>query len=189
VPDLASGHDRPTEDKMIQQVPSAPISVATQVFEALNNQDLDAVMALDHPDVVDDFVVLGRLEGREAVRDFFSELFGAFPDFRLEVLNVVGDDTHAVVQWHANGTFSGTPFQGIRATGRSVDLRGCDVMKFDDGKLRNNTIYYDGLAFARQIGMLPREGSPADKAITAAFNASTDVKARLSQRRRTTDDG
>lgn len=68
-------------------------------------------------------------------------------------------------------------------------MRGCDVMKFDDGKLKSNTIYHDGLAFARQIGMLPREGSPADKAITTAFNASTDVKARLSQRRRMTDAG
>lgn len=104
---------------MNEQAPSAPISVATQLFEALKGRDLDAVMALEHPDVVDDFVALRRLEGREEVRDFFSELFGAFPDFQFEVLNMVGDDTHAVVQWHAHGTFSGTPFQGIRATGRS----------------------------------------------------------------------
>jgi hypothetical protein len=60
-----------------------------------------------------------------------------------------------------------------------VDLRGCDVMEFDDGRLRHNTIYYDGLAFARQIGMLPREGSSADKAMTAAFNAGVDVRSRL----------
>lgn len=45
--------------------------------------------------------------------------------------------------------------------------------------VRHNTIYYDGLAFARQIGLLPREGSATDKAMTAAFNASTDIRARL----------
>lgn len=174
---------------MIEQARSAPSSVATQLFEALNNHDLDAAMALEHPDVVDDFVVLRRLEGRGAVRDFFSELFGAFPDFKLEVVSVVGDDTHAVVQWRAHGTFNGAPFEGIHATGRSVDLRGCDVMRFDDGKLKSNTIYYDGLGFARQIGLLPREGSSADKAITAVFNAGTDVKARLSQRRQMPDAG
>lgn len=168
---------------MNEQVSTVPSSVATRIFEALNNHDLDAAMALEHPDVVDDFVVLGRFEGREAVRDFFSELFGAFPDFQIEVLNVVGDDTHAVVQWRAHGTFEGTPFQGIHATGRSVDVRGCDVMKFEDDTMKINTIYYDGLTFARQIGMLPREGSSPDKAITAAFNAGTDVKARLSRRR------
>lgn len=174
---------------MTEQVPSSPSSVANQIFDALKGQDLDAVMALEHPDVVDDFVVLGRLEGRQAVRDFFSGLFAAFPDFRIEMLDVVGDDTRAVVQWHAHGTFTGAPFQGIHATGRSVDLRGCDVMTFDEGRLRSNTIYYDGLTFARQIGLLPREGSAADRAITAAFNAGTDVRARLAQRSRTRDAG
>ena len=169
---------------MVEQAALAPSGVATRIFQALNGHDLDAAMHHVHSDAVDDFVVLRRFEGREAVRGFFSELFGAFPDFQIEALNVVGDDLHAVVQWHAHGTFTGTPFQGVHATGRSVDLRGCDVMKFDDGKLTSNTIYYDGLTFARQIGMLPREGSSADKAITAAFNAGTDVKARLLERRR-----
>jgi steroid delta-isomerase-like uncharacterized protein len=168
---------------MLEQTPQAPSHVASQIFEALGKQDLEAAMALQHPDVVEDFVVLRLFEGREAVRDFFAGLFSAFPDFRIEVLQVVGDETHAVVQWHAHGTFTGAPFQGIHATGRSVDLRGCDVMEFDNGKLKGNTIYYDGLTFARQIGMLPREGSSADRAITAAFNAGTDVKSRLSQRR------
>lgn len=58
-------------------------------------------------------------------------------------------------------------------------------MTIEAGRLRRNTIYYDGLTFARQIGMLPREGSSADKAITAAFNAATDVRSRLLQRRGT----
>jgi hypothetical protein len=46
-----------------------------------------------------------------------------------------------------------------------------------------NTVYYDGLAFARQIGMLPREGSTADRAVLAAFNATTKAKTRLRNRR------
>ena len=48
-----------------------------------------------------------------------------------------------------------------------------------DGKLRQNTIYYDGLSFARQIGLLPTEGTIADKAIMSGFNAKTDVFKRV----------
>lgn len=166
---------------MTEQETARPSDVATQLFRALNERDLDGAMALWHPDVVDDFVAVQRFEGREAVRGFFAELFAAFPDFQLEILEVVGDDTRAVVQWRAHGTFTGEPFQGIHPTGRSVDLRGCDVMAIDGGKLRSNTIYYDGLGFARQIGLLPREGSSADKAMVAAFNAGSDVKAQLSK--------
>jgi steroid delta-isomerase-like uncharacterized protein len=131
---------------------------------------------------VEDFVAIGEFRGRQQVRQFFSELFAAFPDFDIELLHMLGDDRRAVVQWRATGTFTGGPFQGVHATGRSVVLRGCDVMEFEDGRLTRNTVYYDGLGFARQIGMLPREGSSADKAMTAAFNAGVDVRSRIRHR-------
>lgn len=167
---------------MTEQATPSPTQVATEIFQALKEHDLDAVFDRGHPDVVDDFVVVGRFEGREAVRAFFTALFDAFPDFDIDVVHMVGDDQHAVVQWHATGSFTGGPFQGVHATGRSIELRGCDVMRFEDAKLIQNTIYYDGLAFARQIGLLPREGSSADKAMMAAFNAGTDVKAQVAKR-------
>lgn len=156
-----------------------PVELARRIFEALGDHDIDTMQSMSHPDIVDDFVAIGEFRGRLAVRGFFEELFGAFPDFRVSVLDVVGDPDHAVVQWRANGSFTGTPFQGIHATGRSVELRGIDVMRFEDGLVKHDVVYYDGLAFARQIGLLPREGTAADKAMTAAFNASHDVWARI----------
>lgn len=161
---------------------NTPVEVARKIFDALHVQDLDTMQSYAHPDVRDDFVAIGVLEGAAPVRAFFAELFSAFPDFDIQVVHLVGDDEHAVVQWRARGTFTGTPFQGIHATGRSVELRGCDVMHFEGGKLKRNTIYYDGLGFARQVGMLPKEGSAADKAMTAAFNATTDLRARISRK-------
>jgi steroid delta-isomerase-like uncharacterized protein len=159
-----------------------PRKVATEIFDALRGHDLDALVALDHPDVVDDFVAVGVFRGVVQVRDFFTELLNAVPDFAIEVVEMVSDEERAAVQWRATGTFTGSPFQGIHATGRRIELRGCDVMQFEQGKLKHNTIYYDGLGFARQIGMLPREGSRADKAMAAAFNTRTDVVARLRRR-------
>ena len=52
-------------------------------------------------------------------------------------------------------------------------------MSVEDGLLVHNTIYYDGLAFARQIGMLPSAGSKTDTAMLASFNATTKLKGRL----------
>jgi steroid delta-isomerase-like uncharacterized protein len=164
---------------MPEHADSSPQQIVTDVFAALKRHDLDAVMQYSEDDVVDDFVAIGEFRGKVAVRGFFTELLAAFPDFDIDVINMVGDDQHVVVQWHCTGTFTGGPFQGVHPTGRSVDLRGCDVFQLADGKIRHNTIYYDGLGFARQIGLLPREGSAPDKAMTAAFNASTDVRARL----------
>ena len=158
---------------------TSPVEVASQLFEALNHRDLDLAAKLWHPDLVEDFVAIGEFRGRDGARGFFEELFAAVPDIVFTVDRLIGDAEHAVVQWHITGTFSGGPFQGIHATGRTVELRGVDVMHIVDGTLRHNTIYYDGLAFARQIGLLPSEGTLADKALMSGFNAKTDVFKRV----------
>lgn len=164
---------------MSEDASTSPTQVATLFFEALGRRDLEAMSQYYHPDAFDDFVAIGQFRGSQAIHDFFAELFAAIPDFSVEVVHMIGDSEHAVVQWHATGTFTGAPFQGIHATGRAVELRGCDVMRVQDGKLKDTIVYYDGLGFARQIGLLPREGSPADKAMTAAFNAGIDLWARI----------
>ena len=105
---------------MASATTATPREVAIAIFDALNRHDLDTVMALDHTDVVGDFVAVGVFDGAPAVRAFFTEIFAAMPDFALEVLGLVCDDEHAVVQWRATGTFTGTPFQGIHATRRHI---------------------------------------------------------------------
>ncbi len=130
---------------------------------------------------VDDFVAVGEVIGSQAIRRFFIETFAAFPDFDMTVERIVADDETAVVQWHTTGTFEGAPFQGIEPTGRRVEIRGVDVMEISAGRVKRNTIYYDGASFARQIGMLPRRGSGADRAVASAFNGLTKLRKRFSQ--------
>lgn len=139
--------------------PSSPAEVAAGIFEALQLRDLDAVARLQHDDIVDDFVAVGVYRGKRAVRAFFEELFAAVPDLTFTVHRILADGEYATVQWQVTGTFSGRPFQGVHATGRRVELPGVDVMHVVEGLLVDNTIYDDGLPFARQIGMLPNSGT------------------------------
>jgi steroid delta-isomerase-like uncharacterized protein len=157
--------------------------VAGSYFAAVAARDPDAMAAHWHPDGVDELVPVGILRGPGAVRSFFAELFAAIPDSEFVVVNTVADGGGATVQWRLTGTFSGEAFQGIEATGRAVVLRGCDCLEVDeDGKLTRNTAYYDGAAFARQIGMLPAQDSGADRAMRAGFNTVTRVRAALAKR-------
>ncbi len=152
-------------------------------FEALAAKDLESLSAGHHPDVVENFIVLGPIKGKSSVRDFFAQFFTAVPDLVFEIESVMGvDENVAVGQWKMSGTFNGGPFQGIEPTGRFIELRGIDVMEFENGLLRFNTIYYDGLSFARQVGLLPAAGSRSDQAMLTAFNASTRIKSRLRRR-------
>jgi steroid delta-isomerase-like uncharacterized protein len=163
----------------VSTTPVAPAEVARTIFDALSKRDLGAALAPVADDNVDDFVAIGEVRGKAAIRAFFDELLTAFPDFEITVLRIVADDEVAVVQWRAEGSFSGGAFQGIEPTGRHVQIRGVDVMEIAEGLVRHNTIYYDGASFARQIGMLPRAYSIADRAMMSAFNAVTRVRHRL----------
>ena len=161
-----------------------PADVARAAFAAVISKDLDGIVAQEAPEAVDDFVAIGEIRGRQAIRAFFSEVFAAFPDFEITVDKIVADENSAAVQWHAAGTFTGAPFQGIAPTGRRVEIRGADMMDIADGLIQHNTIYYDGAAFARQIGLLPRRGSRADQALITAFNAKTSLSQRYRNLRR-----
>jgi steroid delta-isomerase-like uncharacterized protein len=161
----------------------APEDVARSVFEVLSDHNLDGIRELVQPDAVDDFVPIGEFRGPDAIRGFFAEMFAAFPDFSITIDRTVSADSTVVVEWHVSGTFTGGAFQGINATGRRVELRGVDVMEIADGKIRHDTIYYDGAAFARQVGMLPQKDSPADRALIAGFNARTRLAAQAKSMR------
>lgn len=157
-----------------------------EAFQAIDARDLDRLAAVWDDQTTDVFLALGiEITGVAGLRAFFAELFAAVPDLRFttEAIHDV-DGTTAVGQWRIQGTFTGGPFQGIEPTGKPVDLRGVDVMRFEDGILRHNDVYYDGLTFARQVGLLPAADSAADRAMLAGFNALTKAKDAVREARR-----
>jgi steroid delta-isomerase-like uncharacterized protein len=129
-----------------------------------------------------------EMNSREEVVAWFRKTFDAVPDLKMEVEDVAiaGEPGHerVTVRWRMTGTFSGAPYLGIEPTGRSIDLRGMDLIDLEDGRVAGNNIYYDQLTFARQIGMLPAEGSFGDRTMTSAFNLATRGRAKVRERSR-----
>ncbi len=70
----------------------------------------------------------------------------------------MASETQAAVEWRTVGTFTGSPFEGVEATGGRLELRGLDLLEIEDDRILKNTAYYDGAAFMRQLGMLPAAG-------------------------------
>ena len=170
---------------MTSGIPTSEAEVAARgVFKAIDSRDLSAIATFLHPDDVQDFMPLGRAVGRAAVLDVFDQLFRSFPDMSIEVEDVFAAHARAYVRWHARGRFTGAPYLGILATGRAVEIRGVDAfIQLEDGLVRHNTIFYDGAAFARGVGLLPTNGSWAERAVLAVFNTRTRL-ARLFQPKR-----
>lgn len=157
----------------------APAELARSYFAAVAVRDVAAQLEHWHPQGIVDLVPVGVRRGHPEIGAFFGELYGALPDLETIVDGITADDRRAAVQWRMSGTFSGGSFQGLDPTGGRVALRGVDVLEVEDGLIVRNTAYYDGLDFARGVGMLPEQHSGAEKAMFAAFNGLTRARGAL----------
>jgi steroid delta-isomerase-like uncharacterized protein len=149
---------------------------ARSYFDALARRDPQGMAEHWGEDGVDDIVPLSPLRGHGEIIAFFRELFAAVPDLETTVNRVVAGEREAAVEWRMTGHFTGEPFQGVDATGKRVEMRGLDLLEIEDGRIVGNTAYYDGMSFARQIGLMPAQDSSAENAMKGAFNAATRVR-------------
>jgi steroid delta-isomerase-like uncharacterized protein len=105
--------------------------------DAWNRHDIEALMRFMTDDCLFEASagpdVCGvRYAGKEAVRAAYSDVWKAFPDaqWRTPRHFVCGD--RGVSEW----TFTGT-----RADGTRVEVNGCDVLTFRDGKIAVKNSY------------------------------------------------
>jgi predicted ester cyclase len=146
-------------------------------FDALERRDLDAIAAAWHPEGVDRLYGLAEMVGPEGVRDYFSGIFGSFPDFALKVIDLLTVDDRSTVRWRATGTFSGdAKYEGLTPNGAPIELEGIDLLTVRDGLLIDNQAYTNATVLARQLGAMPPAGSVAERAMIAAVNGGQVLK-------------
>jgi glyoxylase-like metal-dependent hydrolase (beta-lactamase superfamily II)/predicted ester cyclase len=158
---------------------TSPKAVMSAYFEALANQDLDAIAAAWAPDGTCHLVGGTVADGPDGVRAYWAEFFGSMPDLRFQVEDIVADGDQVAVRWSAKGTFAGpNAYQGIEPTYARLDLDGLDLFDLREGRIVREHAYTDGATFARQIGLLPPAGSTAEQRMTRAFNGQAKLKRR-----------
>ncbi len=164
----------------INSEPRTSADVARAYFEAVGRRDLDAMTAFYVPGGVGEIYGLVRFEAPTSYRAWFGNLFAAFPDFEMEIVEVVAEGEKAAVRWRATGTFNGTTeFEGLAPNGSRVNVQGCDVLTVRDGHVHHNDAYMNGAEMMRQLGALPPAGSAPEKAMTALLNLKTRLANRF----------
>ncbi len=121
-------------------MPTAKVDIPLleDVMEAFNAHDVDAVMSFFTEDCVLD-MPRGpgpggrRLVGREQVREGIQSRFDGIPDVHY------GDASHwvcgdrGVSEWTLSGT---------QRTGERIEVRGCDLFHFANGRIRRKDSYW-----------------------------------------------
>jgi len=134
------------------EIEDRDIRVVLEHFAAESNHDCEATLAT----LADDIryrIIPGDLvmHGKEEATRYYRQWWSAFPDVNIQVERIVSAGEWVVVEASSTGTHLG-PFMGIPPTGRRVHSRVCCVIRVRDGKMVEETVYYDQLERLLQLG-------------------------------------
>ena len=116
----------------------ATTTMLEEILDAFNRHDVDAVMSFFAEDCVLETPrgpsPFGRkLVGRGEVREGVAARFAGIPDVHY------GDDTHFVC---GNRGVSEWTLTGTTTEGQRLELRGCDLWTFREGKVVRKDSYW-----------------------------------------------
>jgi steroid delta-isomerase-like uncharacterized protein len=117
----------------MERVPSEAdmLALLDRFADAWNRHDIDALMEMMADDCVFEAsagsqIAGQRSQGKAAVRAAFAAVFDAFPDAHWADPRHFVAGSRGVSEW----TFTGT-----QKDGRRVEVNGCDLFTFSDGKI------------------------------------------------------
>ena len=95
----------------------------------------------------------GPLHGLDGASQLLAAYSTAFPDFRLNIDELLADGDKITLRWTFTGTQNG-PLGGIAASGKSVSVPGIAIFQVASGKAREVRMLWDKYALMQQIGAL-----------------------------------
>jgi steroid delta-isomerase-like uncharacterized protein len=122
--------------------------------EALDTHELDVLDEFVAEDLIHHAGIFVDEIGRDALKEDFVALLGAFPDSRWSADVIVATDDRAAVRWTGRGTHEGE-LQGLAPTGLPIVLTGINVYRIDCGQIVEGWSEPDSLGLLRQLGVVP----------------------------------
>jgi steroid delta-isomerase-like uncharacterized protein len=109
------------------------------------------------------------LRGRDAVRGFVEATYRMVPDVRFEMPEppyTAPSGSRVIVPYRMSGTMTGPwEYMDLAPTGRRFEVDGIDVWDMRDGVIAHYRTLYDSMDMSRQIGVLPEQGSGAERVL------------------------
>ncbi len=99
-----------------------------------------------------------QVSGRDNVIGFLAVFQDAFPDLRLEIVQLLTDGTAAAAEGTLRGTHTGvlqTPNGAVAPTGQGVELPWAAVYATEGDTLKSEHLFFDQMDFLGQLGLLP----------------------------------
>jgi predicted ester cyclase len=133
--------------------------------------------------VYDDSAWPRTMRGHADVREFLGFVWRAVPNLEFRMVDgtfVLQVAPRASFSWTGAGTFSG-PLDppGCARTGASIEFDGFDIHDYRAGRVCRLRIVFDMMNVSRQIGIVPKPVTRAEKAGAAVQRLGVSLRARL----------
>ena len=137
---------------------TTPKEILERNITAVNGRDLEGYLANQQPDV--EFVLPGgvTIRGREQVGQYTEAMWAAFPDGTLTFGRQFLGDDGAATEVVFSGTHTGpmaTPNGPVPPTGKRVNVHSVSILRFEDGRIASERVYFDQLELLTQLGLAP----------------------------------
>jgi len=133
------------------------IDAAKAPLIAYNNKDWKAFKATVTPDFTYDEVGTRRkTRGAEETIKLFQGWEAALPDSKAVFDRAFVSDNHVILEVTWRGTHKGTletPDGPIAPTGKSIDVRACQIIEVAGGKAKSCRQYFDMATMMQQLGV------------------------------------
>jgi steroid delta-isomerase-like uncharacterized protein len=126
-----------------------------QAYDLINAGDIDGFGELFAESFIEHEELPGLAPTKEGVLEFFRAYNAAFPDLHMDAEEILASGDKTVARVKASGTQNGE-FMGMPASGKSVEVRMIDIMRFDDaGLVCEHWGVMDMLTMLQQLGAIP----------------------------------
>jgi steroid delta-isomerase-like uncharacterized protein len=127
------------------------VALMRELFDRLSEGDVDAALARMREDFVINLAGLPQqLHGRDVWRQGMQVMQDAFPDLKVEVLEMFGAGDRVAVRAVLSGRHDGD-FQGVPATGRQVAYTSHEFYRIESGMVAEEWICSDMMSLMQQI--------------------------------------
>ena len=107
------------------------------------------------------------VRGKKVLTDNLEDIFRTFPDWKMEIVEMVAEGYSVVVRCRVTGTHRGVAARsinggflvGVQPTGKRFEVQHIHWYKVRDGKITEHSTSRDDLGMTQQLGLLP--ASPA----------------------------
>ena len=96
----------------------------------------------------------GGLPGAAGAERYLETFLTAFPDLRIEILDLVAEFDVVCCRYIGRGTHTG-PLLHLPPTGRAAAMEGLAYFRFAEGRIVESVNRYDAVGLAQQLGLLP----------------------------------